>query len=79
MNEYQKAILRIIELEDQLANRLAEANLYKGMSVDLGSQLRDTFALLKEARDLLAVVMDTDIHDDIQELIERIDKFYPRA
>ena len=79
MNEYQQAIKRIIDLEDQLANRLAEANLYKGMSVDLGSQLRDTFALLKKARDLLAVVMDTDIHDDIQELIAEIDKFYPRA
>ncbi len=79
MNSYQKAILRIIELEDLYANRQAEANLYKGMSVGLGNQLRDTFALLKEARDLLAVVMDTDIHDDIQELIAEIDKFYQRG
>ena len=72
MNEYQQAIKRIIELEDDLA-------LARAQSVDLGNQLRETFALLKKSRDLLEVVMDTQLHDDIQELIAEIDKFYPRA
>ena len=76
---YQQALTTIIELEDQIEKLLAEVNLYKGMNTDLGNQLRETFALLKKSRDLLEVVMDTQIHNEIQELIAEIDKFYPRA
>lgn len=72
MNEYQQALARIIELEDRLA--LAQAQ-----SVDLGNQLRATFRLLGKSRDLLAVVMDTQLHNDIQGLIAEIDAFYPRG
>lgn len=70
MNEYQQALLRIIELEDDLA-------LARAQNVD---QLRGTLALLKKSRDLLEVVaLESPLRRDIQELIAEIDLFYPRA
>lgn len=97
MNEYQKALTRIIELEDKLETaderivelqesdialvRLlnAEVAFTHGQNVDIGNQLRTTFALLKESRDMLNITaLESPLCKDILELIERIDLFYPR-
>ena len=53
--------------------------LKDAQNVDLARQLRDSFALLREARDLLGVVFDTQLHEQIQALIKKIDSFYPQA
>ena len=55
-------------------------NLAKGQSIDLGNQLRDSFTLLKETRALLEITMvkDPQLHNSIQELIVRVDEFYPQ-
>ena len=77
MNEYQQAITRIIELEDQAAAKL---KLAKAQNVDLGNQLRATFALLGEARDLMTIgALESPLRKDMMELIDRIDEFYPKG
>ena len=80
MNEYEQAIMRIIELEDDLEMAKANASLAHGQNVDIGNQLRATFALLKESRDMLNITaLESPLCKDIPELIERIDLFYPRT
>jgi len=75
MNPYQQALARIIELEDQI-----ESGTTKKQNVDLGNQLSATFALLGEARDLLVITaLESPLRKNIMELIDRIDKFYPRG
>ncbi len=77
MNEYQQAITRIIETEDQAAAKL---KLAKAQSADLGKQLRATFALLGEARDLMTIgALESPLRKDMMSLIERIDEFYPKG
>ena len=80
MNAYQEALLRIIELEDKLKMADAKAGLAHGQNVDLGNQLRATFALLVKARDLLTITaLESPLRRDIMELIAEIDSFYPRG
>ena len=43
------------------------------------TQANEAFALLREARDLLGIVFDTQLHEQIQTLIKKIDAFYPQA
>ena len=80
MNPYQEAIARIIELEDELEIAEMRTSLDQAVGGDLGNQLRATFALLAEARDLLVITaLESPLRKDIMELIERIDEFYPRG
>jgi len=91
MNPYQEAITRIMELEDINAALVQQIeadavvsgtklSLAHAQSVDLGNQLSATFALLAEARDLLVITaLESPIRKNIMELVERIDKFYPRG
>jgi len=91
MNPYQEAITRIMELEDINAALVQQIeadavvsgtklSLAHAQSVDLGNQLSATFALLSEARDLLVITaLESPIRKNIMELVERIDKFYPRG
>ena len=57
-----------------------ELKLAKAMSVDSGNQLSQSFVLLSECRALLeiAMVKDPQLHNSIQELIVRVDEFYPQ-
>ena len=80
MNPYQEALARIIELEDELEIAEMRTSLDQAVGGDLGNQLRATFALLAEARDLLVITaLESPLRKDIMELIERIDEFYPRG
>lgn len=58
----------------------AKLSLAKGQSTDLGNQLRDSFALIRESRSMLeiAMVKDPQLQTQILELITRIDEFYPQ-
>ena len=80
MNPYQEALARIMELEDELEKAKARASFAFAQAVDLGNQLSATFALLGEARDLLVITaLESPLRKNIMELIDRIDKFYPRG
>ena len=63
----------------EIARAKTSMKLKEAQSVDLARQLRDSFTLLREARDLLEVVFDTQLHEQIQSLIQKIDSFYPQA
>ena len=74
------------ELTELFQVNIAEAaraktsiKLKDAQNVDLARQLRDSFSLLREARDLLEIVFDTQLHEQIQSLVKRIDEFYPQA
>ena len=74
------------ELQELFQSNIFEAaraktsiKLIDAQNVDLARQLRDSFALLREARDLLGIVFDTQLHEQIQSLVKRIDTFYPQA
>ena len=53
----------------------AELNIAKGGATDAYNQTRESLRLLGECRDLFEVVMDTQLHEQIQALIARIDTF----
>ena len=77
MNPYQEAIARIMELEDMLEMKVSLAH---AQNIDLGNQLSATFALLAEARGLLEITaLESPLRKNIMELVDRIDKFYPRG
>ena len=78
-NPYTSALRRIIELEDKLEMADAKAGLAHGQNVDLGNQLRASFALLVKARDLLTITaLESPLRRDIIDLVAEIDAFYPR-
>ncbi len=80
MNEYQQAITRIIELEDQATAARIKLKLAQGLSTDIGRQLGDTFALLGESRDLMTIgALESPLRKEMMSLIERIDEFYPKG
>ena len=57
-----------------------KASLAHAQNIDLGNQLSATFALLAEARDLLVITaLESPLRKNIMDLIEKIDKFYPRG
>ena len=63
----------------EIARAKTKMTLKDAQNVDLARQLRDSFALLKEARDLLEVTaLESPLRKNIMELTEKIDKFYPR-
>ena len=53
----------------------AKLNFAKSQSVDGYRQLGESLRLLGECRDLFETVMDTQLHEQIQALIARIDAF----
>ena len=53
----------------------AELNIAKGGATDAYNQTRESLRLLGECRDLFEVVMDTQLHEQIQALIKKIDIF----
>ncbi|MCK5506059.1 MAG: hypothetical protein KAJ10_12910 [Thermodesulfovibrionia bacterium] len=53
----------------------AELNIAKGGATDAYNQTRESLRLLGECRDLFEVVMDTQLHEQIQALIKKIDTF----
>ena len=58
----------------------AKVSLAHAQNIDLGNQLSATFALLAEARDLLVITaLESPLRKNIMDLIEKIDKFYPRG
>ena len=64
----------------EIARTKTKMTLKDAQNVDLGNQLRATFALLGEARDLLVIAaLESPIRKNIMELIDRIDKFYPQV
>ena len=69
---FQSNIFEISRLQGKL-------NLSKAGETDAYRQTRESFALLGECRDLLEIVWDTEMHDAIQELIAKIDAFYPKG
>ena len=64
----------------EIASLRAELKLAKAMSVDSGNQLSQSFVLLAECRAMLeiAMVKVPQLHNSIQELIVRVDEFYPQ-
>ena len=60
----------------QLQGKLKRSKL---QGEDAYRQFADSLALLRESRDLLEVVFDTQLHEQIQALIKKIDSFYPQA
>ena len=68
---FHSNILQIASLQKQL-------KLAKGMSSDGYAQANDAFALLKECRSLLEIIVDPQLHEQIQALMEKIDEFYPQ-
>ncbi len=53
----------------------AQLNIAKGGAIDAYNQTRESLRLLGECRDLFEVVMDTQLHEQIQALIKKIDTF----
>ena len=68
---FHSNILQIASLQKQL-------KLAKGMSSDGYAQANGAFALLKECRSLFEIIMDPQLHEQIQALMEKIDEFYPQ-
>jgi hypothetical protein len=63
-----------------IASLQAKLKIAKAQNQSDGyTQANEAFALLREARDLLEVVFDTQLHEQIQSLVKRIDEFYPQA
>ena len=69
---FQSNIFEISRLQGKL-------NRSKAQSSDGYRQFNDACILLTECRDLLEIVWDTGMHYPIQELIAKIDAFYPRG
>ena len=75
------------ELTELFQVNIAEAaraktsiKLKDAQNVDLARQLRDSFSLLREARDLLEITaLESPLRRDILELNLRIDEFYPQG
>ena len=65
----------IFELS-QLQGQLKRSQI---QSKDAYRQTGDAFALLNECRELFEIVMDHQLHNDIQDLICKIDEFLPIA
>ena len=75
------------ELQELFQVNIAEAaraktsiKLKDAQNVDLARQLRDSFSLLREARDLMEITaLESPLRKDILELNLRIDEFYPQG
>ena len=64
----------------EIASLRAKLKIAKAQNQSDGyTQANEAFALLREARDLLEIVFDTQLHEQIQSLVKRIDEFYPQG
>lgn len=69
---FHSNIFEIASLRGQLKRSQIQSN-------DAYRQTGDAFVLLKECRDLFEIVMDTQLQQDILELVLRIDEFLPQG
>ena len=65
---HESNVFEISKLQRQL--RLAQRG-----ATDAYNQTRESLRLLGECRDLFEVVMDTQLHEQIQALVKKIDAF----
>ena len=59
----------------EIQQLIAQLKLAKAQSTDAYNQLGESLRLLGECRDLFEVVMDTQLHEQIQALIKKIGAF----
>lgn len=75
-----------VELEQvqvsEIAMLRAQLKIAQGLNEGIGNQLRDSFALLRESREMLARFSNLSIAAfdviDSDKLIDKIDTFYPQ-